>query len=588
MARRWRIRSIDQQQIEQLQRATGLPAVVAQLLVQRGIDDPEAARDFLSPPLTSLRDPEQLPGAIEAARRVAAAISAGRRICVYGDYDADGMTGASILFRCLKLLEADVAYYVPHRIEEGYGLNDQALAGIAQQGASLVITVDCGIASVAEAETARQLGLELIVTDHHDMGSQLPEAAALVHPRLPGHSCPFTGLAGAGVALKVAWAICQQVSQSKKVRPAMRTFLLQALGLAAIGTVADVVPLVDENRVLVRHGLNCLREKPTIGLKALMRVAGLAEKPTLSSEDVAFALAPRLNAAGRLGQAELAIELLTTDSERRASDTAEYLNELNNSRGSLERSVYLSADKQIRQRCDPAHEPALVAADTSWHPGVIGIVAGKLSEKYHRPVVLIALDELGVRHGTGSGRSIPGFNLHEAISACREHLVSCGGHAAAAGLRIDARHVDAFREAFSQHAAETLDETDLSGELLVDAEAPFSSLTMETVKQIESLSPFGAGNRRPVLCTSDVRLVAPPRRMGGGGRHVSMTLSQHGVKLRAVAFGNGDWADELADHQEPLAVAFQPVINQYRGWCNVELHLTAWHTEPQLAATSEG
>jgi single-stranded-DNA-specific exonuclease len=316
--KRWRFQPHDADRIARLEQAAGVSPIVAQLLISRGVYEASAARTFLDAKLTGLREPDLLPGAAEAADRIYAASRAKRKIVVYGDYDADGMTGTAILLSCLKLLGADVSYYVPNRLEEGYGLNAEALRTLAERGASLVISVDCGIASVAEAAIARELGLELIITDHHEFAAELPDAAAIVHPRLPGHSYPFGGLCGAGVALKVAWAVCQRASEAKKVSEPLRNFLMSAVGLAAIGTVADVVPLVDENRILVRHGLNSLKHMPPLGLATLMQVAKIHDKPCLDSEDLAFCLAPRLNAAGRFGQAQLAIELMTTDSRERA------------------------------------------------------------------------------------------------------------------------------------------------------------------------------------------------------------------------------------------------------------------------------
>jgi single-stranded-DNA-specific exonuclease len=576
MAKRWRIHSHDPSRVAQLERATGIPAVVAQLLLARGLADPEIVRDFLAAKLSGLRDPELLPGAAEAARRLAAAVADKRRICIYGDYDADGMTATSILLLALQTLGGNVTYYVPSRIDEGYGLNHEALRTLAASGVKTVVTVDCGIASVAEAATAREVGLELIITDHHEFGAALPAADVLVHPRLPGTNYPFGGLAGAGVAFKVAWALCQEVSGAKRVGDRMKQYLLQALGLAAIGTVADVVPLVDENRILVTHGLNSLREFPTLGMAELMRVTELHDKAKLTSEDIGFTLGPRLNAAGRLGQAQLAIELMTTNSTERAVALAEYIHQLNDSRMSLERSIYLAANKQATEQFDPVGDAALVLADRGWHPGVIGIVAGRLAEKFNRPVVLIAQDEVGVKPGVGSARSIPNFSLHTALSACTQHLLSHGGHAAAAGLKIEDARIEAFRQDFVEYAAGEIAQADLVAELFIDAETSLSLLTPKAVGQIEQLAPFGQGNRRPMLCTTGVRLVEPPQRMGGGGRHLSMKLEQHGIQLRAVAFGKGDWADEMAEITEPVNLAFQPVINSFRGRHSVELHVSDW------------
>ena len=440
----------------------------------------------------------------------------------------------------------------------------------------MIVTVDCGIASVAEAQTAKQCGVELIITDHHEPAASLPEAAAIVHPRLPGHDYPFGGLSGSGVAFKLAWAICQQASGAKRVGQQMKDFLLQATGLAAMGTVADVVPLVDENRVLVCHGLVSLHQRPTLGMATLMRLAELDKKGELEAEDVGFTLAPRINAAGRLGQAQLAVELLITDRPQRAEELAEYLNQLNANRQTLERSIYLAANKQAKERFNPKEDPALVLADHGWHAGVIGIVAGRLAEKYHRPVVLISLDAMGVKPGVGSARSVPGLNLHAALEACSHHLLAHGGHAAAAGLQIEEQRLEAFRADFCEHVAAEMTEQARVAEVHIDAEAPLSAFTLQTVNQIQQLSPFGHGNTRPLLCASGVRLDGPPKAMGSGGHHLSMMLSQHDVRLRAVAFGGGEWADEIAAVDGPLDVAFRPVVNSFRGRRSVELHLVDW------------
>jgi single-stranded-DNA-specific exonuclease len=576
MAKLWRIYPHDASRIAALERSAGVPAVVAQLLCCRGIHDAEQIREFLDPKLSQLRDPELLPGLSDAADRITASIRAGRRIVIYGDYDVDGMSGTAILYLCLRLLGAEVNYYVPNRVDEGYGLNCDALKTLASRGAQTIITVDCGAASVKQAETARSLGLELFITDHHHFAERLPECDGLVHPALPGGSYPFAGLCGAGVAFKLAWALCQRASQAKKVSDPMREFLMQAVGLVSLGTVADVVPLIDENRVLVRHGLVSLKQRPTRGVSALFKLLSIDEHSPLSSEDIAFKLAPRLNAAGRLGQATLGIELLTTDSAERAGALAAYLHELNGSRESLERSIYLAANKQATEQFDPEGDAALVLAERGWHPGVIGIVAARLAEKFHRPVVLIALDSVGVKPGVGSARSAGGFNLHAGFAACGEHLVSHGGHAAAAGLKIEEAKVEAFRQQFCEYASGEMSAAARTAELRIDAEVTFSSLTQKAVEQIERLAPFGHQNPRPLLCASEVTLAEPPKPVGGGQRHLSLRLLQHGVPFKAIAFGGADWAAELNETSGPISVAFRPFVNHFRGRRSVELQVCDW------------
>jgi single-stranded-DNA-specific exonuclease len=579
MSKRWRIHSHDPDRITTLGRAAGIPAVVAQLLVSRGVTEPSAAREFLDPKLADLRDPQLLPCCTEAAAFIHQAVRAGKRICIHGDYDVDGMTGTALLYTGLKLLGADVGYYIPHRLDEGYGLSAETIRAKAAEKVDLIVTVDCGIGSAEEAALARQLGMELIITDHHEPGSNLPDAAAIVHPRLPPGRYPFGGLSGSGVAFKLAWAICQQSSGAKRVGDAMKDFLLQAVGLAALGTVADAVPLVDENRVLVRHGLLTLAQRPTLGMATLMKVAEIDKNKSLDCDDLAFTLAPRLNAAGRLGQPQLAVELLVTDRPDRALELAQYLDQLNVTRQTLERSIQLAATKQAKEQFDLDSEPALVLAERGWHPGVIGIVAGRLADKFHRPVVLIAWDQMGIKPGIGSARSVPGFNLYAALAACDEFLISHGGHAAAAGLKIEEGKLSGFRAAFCEAAAAELGATPREGELAIDAEAPLSAFTLQAVEQIERLAPFGQSNARPLLCTTDVTLAEPPRTIGSGGHHLALKLTQYGVTFRAVAFGGGDWIDELAVLDGPIDIAFRPVINRYRGRHNVELHLVDWRAK---------
>jgi single-stranded-DNA-specific exonuclease len=585
MAKHWRLPSHDVARITQLEQLAGVSPVVAQLLWNRGVYRPEEVRSFLEAKLNHLRDPELLPGALAAAERLHAAAQARRKITVYGDYDADGMTGAAILVRCLKLLGADVNYYVPNRLEEGYGLSCESLRMLAERGSQLVISVDCGICSVAEAETAREVGLELIITDHHEMREELPRADVLVHPRLPGTAYPFGGLCGAGVALKVAWALCKLAeSDGRRVSDRLRDFLMSAVGIAALGTVADVVPLVDENRVIVKYGLNSLLNCPPLGLAKLIKITQLEERARLGSEDIAFTLAPRLNAAGRLGQAVLGVELLTTDDPERAQFLAEYIHNLNSSRDSLERKVMTEVNKQIKEQFDPENDAALVLAGKGWHVGVIGIVAGRLAEKYNRPVVLIALDPLGVKHGVGSGRSAAGFNLHAALSACSAHLSGHGGHAAAAGLKIDEAKVDAFRAEFLEYAQTEFTPEMREPSIRIDAEAPLSQLTLPTVQQIETLSPFGQGNPRPVLCTAGVTLTEPPKYLGSGERHIALRVMHCGTRMRAVAFSAGEWLPELSKHGGPIDIAYRPVINEYQGRRSVEVQLVDWRPVNQHIA----
>jgi single-stranded-DNA-specific exonuclease len=580
-AKTWQLLPHDQAAVEALSAALGASPVVAQLLLNRRITAPDQARRFLGAPLAGLHKPDLLPGASRAADLLLDAVRQGRRVCVYGDYDADGITGTAILCQGLRLLgAAKVDFHVPNRLEEGYGLNVEALRQIARES-SVVVTVDCGIASLEEADEAARLGLELIITDHHEFKERLPAAAAVVHPRLPGHAYPFAGLSGSGVAFKLAWALAVRACGSEKVTPPFREYLLNSITLAALGTVADVVPLQDENRILVRHGLSRLRQAPTPGLKALIEASGLAGKADLRASDIGYRLAPRLNAVGRLGCARLVVELLTTTSQPRAAELARYLEDQNQKRQSLERHMLAEARK-IVEREGLGNAPALVLANSDWHAGVIGIVASRLVELYGRPVLLIAPrpDTTGepgsIERPTvaqGSGRSIPGFALHEALRACDELLVRHGGHKAAAGFQVRLELIDAFRERFSAYTARQFPDGPPPPCLVLDAEVPLAALTLGLLKDLDRLEPYGADNSQPVFLAGGLEIVGDVRRVGNGERHVQFRVRQQNTALRAVAFGMADRFEELTSQGSRCCLAFTPTVNEWQGRRSVELHV---------------
>jgi len=563
----WRLLPHDQMAIDSLAKTLQVSPILAQLLLNRNLADPAIAKTFLNSPLSSLHEPEKLPGIVEAVDRIFAAIAADKKICVYGDYDVDGVTGTAILLTCLKHLGAKVDFHVPHRLEEGYGLNKEALRKIAADGVSTVITVDCGIASIEEADEARLLGLELIVTDHHEPKDTLPDAAVLVHPRISG-DYPFGWICGAGVAFKLAWALCKRKCGSAKVTPELREFLLDALALAAMGTVADVVPLHDENRVLVRHGLHRLRTAPTLGLKTLLRFAKIEGKSNLGAYDIGFCLAPRINAAGRLGTARLAVELLTTHVAQRAEVLADYLERQNQERQLLERRILQEARELAEQ---DAHLPALVLASQNWHPGLLGIVASRLVDLFARPVLMIALRD--GQHGSGSGRSVADLRLHEALQDCTEHLIGHGGHASAAGFRIEPERIEDFRQQFMACVEKRLGAEPRLHRLTIDAEVPLSSLTMNLINAMAGLEPYGAGNPQPVLLSSNVQVVGEPKRVGGGERHLALRVKQHGKEIRGIAFGMADRIEELMSQGGHCCLVYTPRINEYQGYRSVELEV---------------
>jgi len=407
----------------------------------------------------------------------------------------------------------------------------------------------------------------------------------LVHPRLPGVEKPyaFGELCGVGVAFKLAWAICARMGDGKKATPQMREFLLSAVGLAAIGTIADVVPLVDENRVIVHFGLASLLDRSNPGLKELLRISKVLEKGTLQAEDIAFAVGPRINAAGRLGQARLAVELLTTSDKERAVALAAYLDGLNKDRQTVERRILKQARELVEEHPDWGNHRALVLSHPEWHPGVIGIVATRVAEHFQRPTIMIAIGGVS-GFAQGSGRSFAGFNLHAGLTACHDLLESYGGHHAAAGLKIRPEGIDAFRLAFVKYVSENHVALPGSAEMAIDAEVQLSDITIRSVTELEKLGPFGAANPRPVFVASNVELAAPPKKMGEGERHLSIFVRQFGQKMRGVAFGKGEWADEIASHNGPISICFQPTINRFQGRESVEFHLLDWHPEDAVAA----
>ena len=575
--RLWHLKPSDPVATNRLATAARISPVVAQLLLNRGVAAPAGARRFLDSLLTSLHPPLALPGLEAAAERIVKAIAEKRRICIYGDYDVDGVTGTAILLRTLGKLAADVQFYVPSRLTDGYGLNSERIRELAQSGVSLLVSVDCGITSIAEAEVARDVGVELIVTDHHEMkmgmdGPLLPRASVLVHPRLPSlDPYPFGELSGAGVAFKLAWAVAQRVCGSSKVSPLLRKALLDSVGLAALGLVADVVPLRDENRILVRHGLERIRTNPSVGLKALLDASGLKPDEVVTSEDVGFRLAPRLNAAGRIGCARLAVELLTTSSPTKAVHLARVLEGYNSERQAIERK-YTAQAKEIVLR-DFQNDPGIVVASLDWHPGVIGIVASRLVDHFGKPALVIAISP-NQEVAAGSGRSIPDFPLHKALVACDGLLEGHGGHAAAAGFKVRLDRIAAFRDRFNAHVSSHFPGGTPAPRLVLDAEVPLSALTFGLLKDLDKLEPYGAGNPKPKFLASGLKAEAPrPIGIGDVQRHMDFRVRQGASMIRCVAWGMADRIDELMSADGDCCLAFTPRINLWNGYRKLELQV---------------
>jgi single-stranded-DNA-specific exonuclease len=555
--------------------------LIAQILLNRGIASPADCQAFLAPSLHHLHQPAMLPGVVRAAERINQAIRNKEKIVIYGDYDVDGITATAILWHAITLLGGEVDYYIPKRLEEGYGLNSEALRQLADGGARLIVSVDCGVTAIEEVKALCGRGVELIITDHHEWREApgddheqappiLPECFVVVHPRLPAvPQYPNPYLCGAGVAFKLAWAIGQVHAGGPRVSEDFKKYLIEATALAALGTVADVVPLHGENRTLAHFGLTCLKHTRLNGLRALIASAGLVGQK-IDSYHAGFLLAPRLNACGRMGHAAMAVELLTKADEGRAYEIAAYLETQNRERQTIERQIADEAiDQAVKFGYDQPDCRGMVLASDKWHPGVIGIVASRMVNKFNRPAVMIALNN---GHGQGSGRSIPGFHLARALHACRDHLEACGGHEMAAGLRMDSTKLENFREAFCAHAQKMVTDEMLEEEIKLDCLAALSDLNEPVVTAMQRLGPFGTGNPKPTLFCQSVQVAGPPRRVGKNANHVQLQIKQNNTFLRCIAFNRGDWCDQLQSGMT-IDLAVQPSINEYNGYRNVELEI---------------
>lgn len=561
MAKHWRMLPGNPEKAREMAARLGVHPLVAQLLLHRGLADPDVAARFLHPDLAHLHAPVLLPNIQAGLDRLIAALRGNERILIFGDYDVDGMTAVSLLMRLLKpLATGGILYYVPNRLEEGYGLSAEVIARAAARGVKLIVTVDCGIAGCREVEYARELGVDVIVTDHHEPGEEIPDAVAVIDPKLPGSAYPHPDLAGVGVAFKLAQALCEEglIRQED---------LWRHLDLVALGTIADVVPLVDENRILVHHGLARLARTEHPGLRALLEKVHLRDRE-ITAGQVGFVLAPRLNATGRLGDAGHGVRLLLTDDPERARELAGLLERENQERQRIEEKVLREALALIDEQVDLGRERAIVLAAAGWHPGVIGIVASRLVEVFHRPTILIAVEG---DEGRGSGRSIPGFNLYAGLARCSEFLTRFGGHEAAAGLSIERERVAGFTEAFGAVARSAITESMMEPVLRVEAEVGLIDASLALAREIARLAPHGPGNPTPVLACRDLKLV-DCRGVGEDGKHLKIRVACSGAARDGIGFNLGSRLPDVTA-AESLDLAFTLEENTFNGQTEVQLNL---------------
>lgn len=541
-----------------LQESLGLSPVLARLLVGRGLKEPEAARAYLEPDLAHLGDPLQMAGVAEALGRIDQALSAGENIFVYGDYDADGVTATAILLETLETLGGRAFYHLPSRFKGGYGLQEEALRSIAARGAGLVITVDCGANARREAEVATNLGLDLIVTDHHRPLHSPDRALALINPLQDRCSYPFKELSGAGIAFKLACAL-----YAARGLP----FPRHLLDLAALGTAADVAPLVGENRLIVAGGLREMQKLRRPGLRALAAAVGL-KSGSFSARSLSFMLGPALNAAGRLGEADPALELLLTSDPGRAADLASYLHKANGQRRTLERQILQEAEKAIEKQPSGDNEKTIVLAGEGWHRGVIGIVASRLVERYYRPVFLVAIEE-GL--GRGSARGIPGFDVTAALAACSEELERFGGHEQAAGFSLLPECFPALARALRHQADAEIDPIILRPRLEVETELSEEELNLELLDEMAKMEPLGAGNPPPLLGSRGWELKSW-RSVGSDDSHLRLEVERGGQRYFAVYFGAAQLIPQL-EKGRLLDLAFTVQLNSFQQKESLDIRL---------------
>jgi len=556
MKKTWKIKPANSTIQNIFSKELNMSKIIAQLLSNRGIESVKEASEFIACSLSSCHDPFLMKDMDKAVGRIKSAILNSDRILVYGDYDVDGMTGVAVLCMALKNLGAIVETYIPNRLEEGYGLNVAAVKKAHRDGISLIVTVDCGISSFKEIEHAKAYKVDVIVTDHHEIvSSRLPEAYAIINPLQDDCKYPFKHLAGVGVAYKLVKALYEGTS-----------FLAEDfLDLVSLGTIADIVSLKGENRILAKHGLDEINRRTRVGLEALTEVSGLSAK-VVSSGHIGFVLGPRINAMGRTGSPQKALELLMTNDKVEALKLAKMLNAENRNRQKIEAGILEEALSKVEREVNFKHHKIIVLGSENWHPGVIGIVASRIANRFYRPTILVSLDG---KSGKGSGRSIYNFNLFEAIFKCKDILIGFGGHEAACGITIEKDNLDDFREKINSYVHEDITAEIFSPQLDIDMNIPLNTLTEDVIGQIESLAPFGEDNPRPVFSSSDLVIKDGPRQIGKGGFKIWVT--DNSTTCEAVSFGRSQ-----LDAPKPgsgVNLAYIPSINDWQGLQSIQLEL---------------
>lgn len=556
MRKKWEYSTVDNEKVEEIMSKFGVTRLLATVLVNRGIIDDEKIKVFLNPTRNNFHDPFHMPDMNKAVDRITRAIQTQEKVIIYGDYDVDGITSITVLKKFLKeSCGLDVGYYIPNRLNEGYGLNKKAIDKIKEQGYSLIITVDCGISAIDEIQYANELGLETIITDHHEPLDILPNALAVVDlKRKDNNTYPFDSLAGCGVAFK----LCQALGIKLGIK---ENEYLKYLDIVCIGTISDIVPLVDENRVIAKLGLKLVEVTKNPGLKALLNTIGYKE---INSNTISFGIAPRINACGRMGYEEEALKLFLTDNILEANEITKKLNTYNSQRQQIEKNIYDEAIKMIEK--DNSDRKSIVLGNNNWHHGVIGIVSSKITEMYYKPSILVCFDG---EDGKGSGRSIAGFDLHGALVNLSKYLDKFGGHEMAVGLSLKKSEFNRFRDAFEEYVkSQNIEE--LMPIIEIDKQIDIRDVDINTVKQLNILEPFGEANRRPIFAYKNLRVDSI--RALSDGKHLKMTLKDNGTIINAIGFNLGHLSREYLIGDK-IDVVGNLEINSFNGKDFVQINI---------------
>ena len=557
---RWFLLNPDQNTVSSVKKAFRTSEVIARVLANRNILNPNLARPFFTPNLDMLHNPYLMQDMDKAVERVLTNINSGKPIMVFGDYDVDGTTGAASLYLAFQKFGADVTYYIPDREKEGYGLSYHGIEVAKDIGIDLIITCDCGINAFVQVDFANEQNIDIIITDHHTTDTELPKAHAILNPKREDCEYPFKGLCGGGVAFKLITAIGNELKIPL-------TDYEEIIPLITLGTAADVVPIKDENRVIVHHGLNILENLEKPGLKTLLELAGL--KGHISVEQLVFSIAPRINAAGRIGDANRAVELLVTDDQDKARLLAKELDNENKRRQIIQQAVVDEALLKVNAEADLKNENALVLANAGWHPGVVGIVASKIKEEFNRPTIIIALEN---GSGKGSARSVAGFDLYEALTACKTHLDDYGGHPMAAGLTLSNKKLEDFKKAFINFANERLTEENSQATLTLDSEIALQDITPRFMEFLDKLSPYGPGNMRPKFAIRNAEIAGAPKVIGKTGEHIRFKIRQGLKSCSAVGFGLSNKYEMLITGQ-PVDIACVVETNEWQGNTSIQMNV---------------